>query len=1392
MGTGLGNVVKSLVWRVGEVVGSQLNGYQGEVTGTDDMPNPYEGYHYGQILQLLCLLGITKAGSVFNMVKENHLDLEIYGFARTFLHYINLLYFDGVYCDMLDEMMFDEMCYAILKGEPIEINPLISLELFKIAKDYHWAEYYHNPRVRSQLNGNNGEVTNGDDFNYFDMVENYNRAMLAFRGRAARTMRQVPGFNEGNPLMDIWFFYTVNLFVIVHALIEWAFKSWVVYEIFRSLWWINSSLFYRFFALPFYYGIQFPAVVVAILLFYFWMAYRPVVQDDTAFDGDTPDPDELFRRYQQGNVVPDITDEQRLLARVNAIRRGRLTLGRTVVPVNQFEESDEEEDEEVIPMVPILERGIHVEVINTEVRGGGKGGKSMLGKVNFKGKKTGKNVQNVQAPEVLNAQDQQGVENEIGPAVEEVYKMPEISSLSDFVYSDFPKSKSLFARGEIGDRKIVFDCFGAPFCGMVAIDVACGIKPKLEDYYNRVKNQGHILDCGTNEYLKQYAAYRGVNLGIEHNGAMHTYANSPNWKYALLVFVEGEEESTGTQFGHYKLLISEGGTESYVKARGLIYDPCVVYNWFFKLFEIVRVYRFIREYTNANDRDERQAVNKRDGVEVIENYVDLEATTQIRFMNNYFHLDFDEASSRHYVNQFVGFIFFQLNGWRPLVYANVRQMFGDDMGDWLVSIFNAIIRLLNEVMLANLWLMALDTIVWFVLSIFIDYSDYQFQFTISATKAKRVIEEAEGCAVSDRPKCVAMVNQMRYVHDDVNADRIRLNTVTYLNDVIRGMKHKNVLYAPVRVAVNANTCTSIIPSAVIAIDNQVNAMRGGGVLRRDEYNHVVKCRIRDIKRNVPVAVCPTISFHSFGEQLGPGNICVTDSIGELTAFMRSMSRNPEEVQDEQLEDFTSFSKKFIDRVVQSVDVSKIKEEKVEDYFRKHYTGKRSKGYIDGVLADYEDYKRGCPKRDFLKNQCFVKLENSQKIKNKKVFTRPRLIMVMNQRLLIEYCQVIDVINQWNDSYFGKFQIKHMSEEEMMEKVMRNMNRKHIVTDYSSFECSITNSIRELESYAILNLLKKSGLTVAHNRYLSDCAGSRLLKTKNNTFSLNSRNSGDFHTSWMNGLQNVLLSAYCYSKEHPEDVDLINFDMVAEGDDGIRAPGKRDVEIVANLGFSFSVAVEGSMPGDVDFLRVRWLNGKRYLSVGRALKIAWVTTNKYISLQKAKSIQRCSALSLHYMSPGHPILWAISKRIAKETAGHNYFKGLEHFINSYSSSMSLDQIRMTGSNFGDFCICDESMRAAVAEGTTGFPPIPIAVQLALEDTILNGDLGVNIMSFLEDYDDVKGYLWGKEWIYNHHEEVKELFSDDVKLILGSVKADLTNINIKDYKEQFFRLVNEYHE
>lgn len=493
-------------------------------------------------------------------------------------------------------------------------------------------------------------------------------------------------------------------------------------------------------------------------------------------------------------------------------------------------------------------------------------------------------------------------------------------------------------------------------------------------------------------------------------------------------------------------------------------------------------------------------------------------------------------------------------------------------------------------------------------------------------------------------------------------------------------------------------------------------------------NFVKKIKFtRDAVKQRPVGVAPIGAVTTNLGILGPGLIPVTDQIGVLAAFAgRSMTY--EEPENSNIDEFIQFSKEFLAPFIEGTDCVGLGDVEPVEFFRRHYAGKRSQDWIEGQIRQYEFWDQGLGDISFDTHSCFVKLENSAKNVAGSYRLRPRLIMTMSPVMLFKCCRILAVIDRWNQGPFGRFQVKDMDPKEMIERITEVSDKPHTVTDYSSFESSIMGKIRVIENFVITELLTKAGMTETLRDFEHYVRGPRELRSNGVTMQIDSRCSGDPHTSCGNGIINVCIAAYCASKK---GVSLHTDFIIAEGDDGITPAGLADDQLISTIGFKFSDSVSGLYCGDTDFLRRRWINGKVYLNIGRSLSVFWVKLRSQLSRPKQLFILRCMGCSLHHMSPGHPVLFAIVNRIGIETARAKKFNNWFLHIDMYKwPDFDID-------NYPQNVLCDESMRAEIALGAIGFPPISIQDQIKLEHEFMY-DQEIYIGDKLSHYDEVMAY------------------------------------------------------
>lgn len=917
---------------------------------------------------------------------------------------------------------------------------------------------------------------------------------------------------------------------------------------------------------------------------------------------------------------------------------------------------------------------------------------------------------------------------------------PEVEPTNNlFIFSDTPNVQTTFDYSEVINpdgsfaRLVNFEGHASPFCGITCIDLAC--KTKMEPrMYDELLKGTTLKFMGSDTFLEQYANSRGLNLMIQYvdnDGleAIQVYKNNPRWRYVVLRYETTYDEDgdvaydeDGNELGHYTLLVSAFADKINIDISGYI----VNYDSFCWLPRIHNEYTYIKESVNKSEYDVRTYGERRDKLEEQDRYTHLETKKKIYWLDYEFDLSrFGVAQALDVLNPYIESFFQTIDD--SLSFGQDEE--DVDEGEIMRNMFYIRVGMTDQY--KEFFVSLKEFIVSETLGFFFDLFPVR-EIVISNTRTEACLREAQLLGSEDAEKALNVIGRMKGLNTDANLIGVIGNTRTFCKDMIERMDEFYEFGNPVDVALSPNNLESIIPNLEVVADNQMDGRIGLG------KNHVRGAKCTKVHHNKVVAHAPTIKIRNVTNQMGPGPMCMTDDAGLLAAFCgRSMSYEGEQ-DDDVVSDFTNFVAQQVEELLKSVDVSSMTEMRAEDYFREHYRKKWSCKKIDSIIDDYHKAKSMLEVNpDFFRHSCFVKFENSSKIKDGRVRVRPRLIMVMSNYLLVEYCQVLRVIEAWNHSDFMKYQVKGLTVEEFLRKVQDVTDRPHAVTDYSSFEASDIGRIRKVENDVIRKLLQKAGFSNTLRAFEEIVAPSRVLHCRAGRFYIDSRNSGDFHTSFGNGFLNVMLSMYVHHLRNPDKL----FIMVAEGDDGIIAQEDCDPETLCKLGFKFSSALSGQYPGDVDFLRNRWVNGKRYLNVGRALKVVWVTTKKRYTRSTLLGIQRCAAYSMHLSSPGHPVLGALVQRLGLETSGVNInAKARRYFKDVYNFDPKVIE---TIKDYPREVVIDEDMRVLLAEGAEGFPPISISDQLMLEETFLY-DRYPNIASALGDYDDVRALFDYVDW------------------------------------------------
>jgi hypothetical protein len=901
---------------------------------------------------------------------------------------------------------------------------------------------------------------------------------------------------------------------------------------------------------------------------------------------------------------------------------------------------------------------------------------------------------------------------------------------NDFVYGKPPNQGMLMNDNLYRVMYEVVDLDGAPFCGLVCIDTAVGKEVNITNYQrlfgqfvNRDPDCLESDTCGDSDYLIEYCLALGVNLAIykdRGNGLKMEIqkCHCSTWKWVLLRHVDKDN------IGHYQLVTSgSSGGQSFTKTRvtknsswnwkryqkvgaaavvgAALCHPLgslfllgaklctsikvVTDTMFFagvssNVVDIDRGWELGEEVCNRSTDDRRNVVEQRDELVTQDSYRKVTENINVRF----------------FLSTLEGPIL------TPELPGPLPGLLG--IGEYYIS---------------------------------------EVRFNQAFSEAQLLSSTGR-----DPGMAKAGIGALREVNTDSSGmfivDTCRFFDLAVVNLQVNG---KRTLYDGL-VATNAPGATAALPRLENIEANQVQArLAGSGKLKsyskRMHVNHVVKYSLTEGKSNKPVAVAPVgVLECSEGRIVSPGFINLTDSPSTLAAFMRSMSVVPVDVDDE-----VDASLRLLDKYINSADVANLVETDNIDQYRKHYRGKKTQRQIDADVREYGLYQQGLmtPRqlKKFINCSIFVKFESNMK-KNQGVFKpRPRGIICMAPLMVIELIHVHQLLDRWNHGDFRHFQIKGLTYDEMVMKITQACRRPFAITDMSSFEASVNHMVRRLESYVIIRLCKRSGFNRTKSAYYKWVGLATNIHSKWGSFSLQSRASGHPWTSvgngiaswWLNKIQTIAnrVCPKVYNKELVvAELRLATnenncCDKVFEGDDGI-VPLREFNEVASNsVGFKLSSEFLGTQPGDADFLRSLWVDGKRVLNVGRCLaSLLWISDAANLKKSKQMWLLRCKATSLYWLAPGQPVLTSIINYISKLTAPYMPFKNYQRYLNTWGGKI------FTG--LPKVIEVDASYREIMARGGKGVPAIPFAIQLELERRFSSGEFYVG--NLLDHFDDLK--------------------------------------------------------
>jgi len=891
-------------------------------------------------------------------------------------------------------------------------------------------------------------------------------------------------------------------------------------------------------------------------------------------------------------------------------------------------------------------------------------------------------------------------------------------SNEDFIVAKPPCCRKTFLECSYQD-KVRFNQFAYGYCGMAAINTAVELSWKLADYQ---RHTGYSLDpipvFGDSEYLVKYASSLGYNLAVfidEGELVVHHEA-SESFEWIHLYFTQPDEDD---DYGHYELLV-----------ENLADKPTV------------RTFRF-PTHSAAASQPLTETLQTALGPFVLSLALYATILGYLASVEAYSSCEHSNlmltSDDQHMVKECVYGIVFVLP-------------------DRIVAVLIFILCLLCKIMGAVVW----DTTYKVVSAtaarsnkdrrtIVCQREDMKSQdeyltvrvgeapflsgydlswvsacwgvtgvkvYQVSSVRLTHVYNEMQLLHLNGKDPLLAIadLNRLREVNTDVAMSHVLTHTGEVAKILAGGLGKVNVPEERDRTLIGFDTDghAAFIPDVAF---NNVRLHGGRGTFSdKKHWNHVSKWRRGEKHKPKRICVAP------IGAVTHHGLFSCNDEKSTLAAFVGRAMAKKEHPSLTHLDEFLAFSFKFLDDIVDATELDVGREPDPIVAYTDHYRGKKKAEIIEANVGEYDKYMRGEMStrelKKFTRHSAFVKCENNTKMHKGEAYVRPRLIMTLSKLYSFMLVPVVALMQAWAHGPFSKYQVKGLTIQEMLEKIVSVSNRPHCVTDMSAFESSITKSIRRLENHVMARLCDKAGYTRTKAYLLNLARDGRYLHVPWGVFWIVTRCSGDFWTSFGNGIVNVCLNAYCAHKKG------LDFSMIAEGDDGLISSDIPCTDILHDLGFKFSSEIRGEREAQCDFLRSLWALEGRILNVPRCLQSLWLKKACYLKKSKQLFLLRCVGQSLHHLSPGHPILWALVERIGMETSGTTSFKNHKDYLDMWKYVPNMGKYPVN-------ILVNEELRPLLTIGTHGFPPISICDQLVLEDRLLN-DRDIFLGRLLDDY------------------------------------------------------------
>lgn len=356
--------------------------------------------------------------------------------------------------------------------------------------------------------------------------------------------------------------------------------------------------------------------------------------------------------------------------------------------------------------------------------------------------------------------------------------------------------------------------------------------------------------------------------------------------------------------------------------------------------------------------------------------------------------------------------------------------------------------------------------------------------------------------------------------------------------------------------------------------------------------------------------------------------------------------------------------------------------------------------------------------------CFVKSEDAHKGPGRR--TKPRNIMVMAD---LDYFWAWPTLPVMDKIYacplVDQWMVKHLSQQQLYDRISSVTCVPHAAQDMSGFENGLVDWMRTPERDLIVGCLRRcaSPNTVEYVENMMN--RDRDIRSRNASFSVPVRVTGDFWTSCGNGLTNIciILTGHWVKMGRPPLAEwwdqAKDLKFVTEGDDALIPLSIINREVTLGLNVSFSAYNDTMLAGGSDFLKTTMHpimhEGQYAGKLGNTLRwcrsLLWVQGTN-LKQSKARFLWRAKALSLLYLAPHHPIINPLCQAIGRITAGATSFRGWE--VMSRKWGVRFDTMQPIASKFPSWTVCSHMRSILASSRCPEIPPISELEQIQFEN------------------------------------------------------------------------------